>query len=183
MTNLYDVRLWSENNYHEADLILPDGGRVRYVRTSPGEGFSNAEYEATNNPGLYYASTLKFNTAEQGWDLTLTNGITYEFPEYGPLKAIHDRFGNTLTITREGGTTGNITQITSPHGLWAKFTYDGSHRITEITDNGGRHLKYTYNGSGLLQKATDVAGRTTSYEYNGSKQMSAVTDGRGKKYI
>jgi RHS repeat-associated protein len=183
MTNLYDMRLWSENNYYEADLILPDGGRVHYVRTSPGGGIGNAEYEATGSPGLFYASTLKINASEPGWDLTLTNGLTYEFPEEAPLRSIRDRFGNRLTITRENGTLGNITQITSPHGLWAKFTYDSSHRVTEITDNGGRHLKYTYNSAGLLEKATDATGRTTSYEYNATKQMTSVTDGRGKKYI
>ena len=35
-TNRYDLRLWSENNYHEADLILPNGGRVLYKRVSRG---------------------------------------------------------------------------------------------------------------------------------------------------
>jgi RHS repeat-associated protein len=176
----YDMRLWSENNYQEADLILPDGGRVHYVRTSPGESFIGAEYRSTNTPGKYYASTLKWNKTI--WDLTLTNGLTYEFGDLAPLQGISDRFGNKLTITREDGESGNITQITTEHGLWAKFTYEGS-RITSIADNSGRHIKYTYNEAGLLESATDAAGRQTTYGYDSEDELTKITDGRGKTYL
>jgi len=129
---------------------------------------------------VYYDSALKWNSQ---WELTLTNGLTYIFPAYGPLHTIRDRFGNQLTITREKGETGNITQITSPHGRWVRFTYDGSNRITEIKDNGGRALKYSYNAAGTLEKVTDAAERTTKYEYNASNQLIAVKDGRSKTYL
>jgi len=181
MTNAYDMRLWSNNNFHEADLILPDGGRVKYLRISPGEGYEAAEYRSTSAPDQYYGSTIKWDGPITGWDLTLTNGLTYQFPAFQPLSAIRDRHGNKLTIARESN--GNITQITSPHGRWATFTYDGSNRITEIKDNGGRTLKYSYNTAGLLEKVTDPLGRTTKYEYNAAKQMTSVTDGRGKTYL
>jgi RHS repeat-associated protein len=180
-TSVYDMRLWSEHNYVEADLILPNGGRVRYVRTSPGEGYAEAEYKSTSTPGIFYGSTIKWNG--DGWNLSLTNGTVYVFGENAPLQAIRNRFGNQLTLTRESGQSGNITQITSPHGSWVKLTYNSASCVTEITDNIGRKLKYSYNGSGLLEKATDAAGRTTSYEYNAEHQLIAVTDGRGKTYI
>ncbi len=181
MSDPYEMRLWSENNYHEADLILPDGGRVHYVRTSSGEGFREAIYESTNTPGAFYASTIKWNEEENGWDLTLTNGLTYEFGENAPLEAIHDRFGNKVTLTRAEGRLGNIIQITNSSGRWIKLTYDGSNRITQITDNGGRTLKYEYAG-GYLEKATDAAGRVTSYEYK-EGAMTAIKDGRGNTYL
>jgi RHS repeat-associated protein len=98
------------------------------------------------------------------------------------LEAIRNRFGQQLTITREHGQGGNITQITSPHGRWAKFTYDSFGRVTEIKDNSGRTLKYVYT-NGLLEKVTDAASRVTSYEYNASDEMTAVKDGRGKTYL
>jgi RHS repeat-associated protein len=182
-TNLYDIRMWSENNWHEADLILPEGGRVHYVRISPGEGYKEAEYKSTNTPGPYYASTIKWNESERGWDLALTNGLTFEFGEDAPLQAIRDRFGDQLTITRTEGQNGNITQITSPHGRWVTFTYDGSNRITEIKDNGGGTLQYHYNSSGYLEKVTDAAGHETKYEYDSSGDMTGITDGRGTKYV
>jgi RHS repeat-associated protein len=181
--SMYDMRMWSNNNYHEADLILPNGGKVHYIRTSPGEGFTEAIYESTSNPGLYYASTIKWNPSETGWDLTLSNGTTYVFGELAPLQAIRDRYGNKLTITRTEGQKGNITQITSPHGRWVTFAYDGSNRITEIKDVGGQTLKYNYNATGTLEKVTDAAGRITKYEYNASNELTAVTDGRGNTYL
>jgi RHS repeat-associated protein len=182
-TNRYDIRLWSENNYHEADLILPDGGRVLYKRVSAGEGYKEAEYKATGTPSVFYDSTITWNESIPGWDLTLTNGTIYVFGEDAPLEAIRNRQGQQLTITREKGLTGNITQITSPHGRWVKFTYNSSNDITEIKDNGGRTLKYAYNKAGLLESATDPAERTTKYEYDGAGDMTSITDPRGNKYI
>lgn len=181
-TSLYDMRLWSESNYTEADLILPDGGKVHYVRTSSGTGFKDAVYETTNKPGAFFSSTIKWDEEAPGWDLTLTNGITFVFGELAPLQAIRDQYGNTLTISRTSGQSGDITQITSPHGRWVKFSYDGSHRVTEIADNGGQHLKYTYT-SGRLTKVEGLAGRTTEYEYDEAGRMTAVTDARGNKYL
>jgi RHS repeat-associated protein len=181
--SLYDMHLWSENNYHEADLILPNGTRIHYVRTSEGTGFKESEYESTNTPGMFYASTLRWNELENGWDLTLTNGLTYVFGDFAPLQAIRDRFGDQLTITREHGQTGNITQITSPHGRWVTFSYDANNRVTEIKDNGGQTLTYAYTVGGDLEKATDAAARVTKYEYDGSGNMTAITDARGNKYI
>jgi len=162
--SLYDMRLWSNNNYQEADLILPDGGRVHYVRISEGTGWTDAVYRSTNTPSVFFGSRIKWDDAVPGWDLTLTNGYTFVFGEFAPLQAIRDPYGNTLTLTRPSGQSGNITQITSPHGRWVKLSYEGS-KITEVTDNGGRHLKYSYT-SGRLTKVVGLGGRTTEYEYN-----------------
>ena len=182
-TSFYDLRLWSENNYHEAYLVLPSGGKILYKRISPGEGYSEAEYKASETPGVFYDSTIKWDSSEPGWELTLTNGTTYVFGENAPLQAIRNKQGQQLTLTRENGLTGNITQITSPHGHWVKLTYNSSSAITEIKDNVGRTLKYTYNKAGLLESASDPAGRTTKYEYNSEGDMTSITDPRGNKYL
>lgn len=181
-TNLYDIRLWSEHNFKEADLVLPDGGKILYKRTSSGEGSKEAEYKANETPGIFFDSTIKWDEAVTGWDLTLTNGTTYVFGELAPLQAIRNKQGQQLTITRSEGQKGNITQITSPHGRWVKFTYDASNRVTEIKDNSGRTLKYVYK-SGLLESATDPAERATKYEYDGAGDMTSITDPRGNKYL
>jgi YD repeat-containing protein len=182
-TSLYDLRLWSENNYHEADLVMPDGGKVLYKRTSPGEGFEEAEYKATETPSIFYDSVLKWSQADSGWDLTLTNGTTYVFGENAPLEAIRNKQGQQLTITRSEGQRGNITQITSPHGRWVTFAYNSSNDITEIKDNSGRTLKYAYNKEGYLESATDPASRTTKYEYDTAGDMTSITDPRGNTYL
>ncbi len=179
-TNLYDLRLWPIVNYKEADLILPDGGRVHYMRTSPGTSWSDAIYEPTGPAGTFEGSTIKWNGA--GWDMKLANGLTLTFGGFAPLVAISDRHGNKLTIKRSGGQTGNITEIISPHGRWVKFTYDGSNRITKVVDNGGREVKYTYT-SGRLTKVEAPAGRVTEFEYDGSGRMKAIVNARGNKYL
>jgi RHS repeat-associated protein len=181
--SLYDMHLWSENNYHEADLVLPNGGTVLYKRISAGTGYKNAEYKATETPSMFYDSTMAWNESLPGWELKLTNGTTYVFGEVAPLQAIRNRQGQQLTLIRSEGQRGKIVEIVSPHGRWAKFTYNSSNDITEIKDNSGRTLKYAYTKEGLLESATDPASRTTKYEYNASGEMTSITDPRGNKYI
>jgi len=180
--SLFDMRLWSENNYKEADLILPDGSTAHYVRTSSGTSYEDSVYRSTNTPSAFYESVLEWNPEIPGYELRLTNGISFLFGEVAPLQAIRDRFGNTLTLNRESGQKGNITRVTSPNGRWAEFSYDESNRITDIVDNGGRHLKYTY-ASGRLTKVKGLEGRTTEYEYDEAGRMKAVINARGKKYL
>ena len=174
------MRLWSGAGAAEANLIMPSGQRIHYVRTTPGSGYSDGIYKSTSTPGPFFGSTLKYSPAGNGayWDLHLTNGMTFVFG-VGRLLEIRDSHGNSVVITRSGE---NMTKVTSPHGRWIKFTYDGSNRITEAVDNGGRKVKYTYT-SGRLTKVTDPAGRTSEFAYNGSNQMTSLTNGRGEVFL
>ena len=178
----YGIFIWSANQYQEADLILPDGGRVHYVRTSPGTGWTDAVFKSTATPTPFYGSQITWNG--DGWDLTLKDGSVYVFGENAPLQAIRDRYGNTVTITRSsGGQTGNITRITSPNGRWISFTYDASNRITQAQDHLGRIVSYTYDASGRLWKVTDPVGGLTTYTYDASHRMLTITDPRGITYL
>lgn len=177
----YEMFLWSVNNYQEADLILPDGGRIHYVRISPGTGFGDAVYEHTATPSAFYKSLLSWNG--NGWDLKLKDGTVYVFPDFAPLKSIRDRYGNQVTITRSGGATGNITQITSPNGRWLQFTYDPSNRITQAKDNAGRTVNYTYDAGGRLWKVTDPKDGVTEYTYNSFNRMLTIKDARQITYL
>jgi YD repeat-containing protein len=142
MVNPYAMFLWSAQQYQEADLILPEGGKVHFVRTSPGTHWSDAvfvhqETAATSaTPTRFYKSRMAWNG--DGWDLVLQDGTTYVFGENAPLQAIRDRYGNTVTITHTSGQRGNVTQVTSPNGRWLAFTYDTSNRISQVKDNIGR---------------------------------------------
>ena len=177
----YDMHLWSENNYQECDLVLPSGSRIHYDRISEGTGYLEAVYRS-EDPGPYFGSEISWDASEPGWDLSLTDGTTYVFGVYAPLQAIRNAAGEELVLAREGGETGRITKITSPHGRWATFKYDEYNRITEITDNGGQHLKYSYE-EGLLKTATNAEGGVTKYSYNSSGEMTSITDPRGVKYL
>jgi uncharacterized protein RhaS with RHS repeats len=152
-THPYALFLWSAQQYQQADLILPDSGRVHYVRISPGTGITDAVFESTTAPTQFYKSRMVWNG--KGWDVTLKDGTVYVFGENSPLQAIRDRVGNTIAITwstvnQYGSPNGNITQVTSPNGRWLKFTYDASNRVTQAQDNSGRTVTYTYDASGRL---------------------------------
>jgi RHS repeat-associated protein len=179
----YEMFLWSNNNYQEADLILPDGGRIHYVRTSPGTGYTTAVYEHTATPSVFYKSQLRWTSEGFGFELVLKDGTIYFFPDMGRLQYIRDRYGNKVTVTRAGGTTGNITQLTSPNGRWMRFTYDGSNRVTQAKDNIGRTVNYEYDTGGRLWKVTNPAGGVTEYTYDSSNRMLTVKDARGIVYL
>jgi RHS repeat-associated protein len=182
-TSIYDMRLWSIHNYRDADFVTPSGGRVHYIRTSPGTGYTDAVYTAQDSPGAFFDSTISWNSSDNGWNLKLKDGTTYVFGEMAPLQAIRDRYGNQLTITRSAGGSGNITQITTPHGRWIKFGYDNFNRITSALDNSGRSVSYTYDGSGRLQTATDVRGGVTTYGYDASNDMTTIKNPRNLTYV
>lgn len=176
-THPYEMFLWSVNNYQETDLILSDGGRIHYVRISPGTGWTDAVYEHTTTPSAFYKSRISWNGS--GWDLRLMDGTVYVFPEFAPLQSIRDRYGNQITITRSGS---NITQITSPSGRWIQFAYDSSNRIIQAKDNTGRTVNYTYDVGGRLWKVTDPAAGVTEYTYDTSNRMLTLKDARGIVY-
>jgi RHS repeat-associated protein len=198
-THPYDLYLWSAQQYQEADLILPDGGRIHYVRISPGIGFAEAVFEhketptTTATPTAFYKSVIRWNG--DGWDLTLKDGTVFVFGDEAPLQSIRDRYGNTIRATRAGvnnlgSPVGNITKITSPHGRWIEFTYDASNRITQAKDQIGRIVSYAYDNDGRLTSVTDPAGGVTKHTYQKSRtsafvrtRMLIITDPRGTKYL
>jgi YD repeat-containing protein len=180
--SFYDMELWSVNNYQECDLVLADGRRVHYKRISAGTGYSEAVYRSENLPGEFFGSEITWDPYRPGWNLKLTDGTTYIFGEVAPLQGIRNAAGEELRLVREHGQSGNITKITSPHGHWVKFTYDGYNRITGITDSGNQHLEYAYT-EGLLTKATNVGGGVTEYAYDPAGEMTSITDPRGIEYL
>lgn len=177
----YEMFLWSNNNYHDTDLILPDGGRVHYVRTSPGTAYWDAVYEHTSTPSAFYKSQISWNGS--GWDLRLNNGTVYVFPDSAPLQSIRDRYGNQLTLTREFGVFGNITQLTTPNGRWLQFSYGSGNRISQVKDNSGRTVSYTYDSSGRLWKVWDANGEISEYTYDTSHRMLTLKDPRGITFL
>lgn len=183
MTMPYDLRLWSTNNYQSAELILPDGARVHYQRISPGTDFTDAVYEAQTTPTPFLHSTLAWNLSASGWSLTRTDGTVYSFGDLAPLQSIRDRFGNTISLTRASGITGDITRITSSSGRWIKLTYDGSHRVMQATDSAARTVGYTYYPTGELKTVTDAKGGVTTYTYFPGHEMQTIKDPRNIVYL
>jgi YD repeat-containing protein len=127
-------------------------------------------YEHTASGTAFFKSRIAWNG--NGWTLDLKDGSRISFregfgagrPAQSGATRIQDRYGNALTLTRNGDA--DLTQITSPNGRWIALTYDTSHRVTEARDNLNRVVQYTYDASGRLWKVTDVRSGVTTYLYD-----------------
>ncbi|HET6484330.1 MAG TPA: DUF6531 domain-containing protein [Actinoplanes sp.] len=190
----YDLGLYSNNQWVDGIVVLPDGGQVHYHRISPGGtgglDYVTAVFEADPTPTAFNKSILAWNG--NGFDLRMRDGTTYVFGEESPLQAIRDKFGNTITITRapiapdpDGAprNRGPITQVTSPNGRWISFTRDSANRVTAATDNAGHSVSYTYDSTGRLRTVTDANGGVTTYTYDSAGRLTTVKDARQTVYM
>lgn len=181
-TNSFNMYLvGASGQYQYADLMMPDGGKVHFVRISSGTGFADAVFQAKTTPSEFYLSKIVYNG--NGWTLTMKNGTQYIFGDNAPLQAIRDRHGNQITISRPGGPNTNITQVSSSNGRWIAFTYDSSNRIAQAQDNLGQTVTYTYDANGNLWKVTDPNGGVTTYTYDANHNMLTLQDGRSITFL
>ncbi|MFD9733276.1 RHS repeat-associated core domain-containing protein [Umezawaea sp. NPDC059074] len=190
----YNTYLYANQQWVDGQLILPDGGRVKYHRITPGStGFNEyatAAFAADPTPTIFSGSVMAWNG--NGFDVRLRDGTTYVFGEEAPLQAIRDKFGNTVTITRDSAVPdsdgrvrakGPITQVTSPNGKWISFTNNTNGQVTQARDNAGRTVDYTYDGTGHLSTVTDATGSVTTYTYDSAGRMATAKDGRNTVYL
>ena len=184
----YDIfTVGDMNPYTYQDLILPDGGRIHFVRTSPGTSWTDAVYTHTATPSAYYGATISwFNN---GWKLKMRDGRTMFFAECAgcsntraaALREFDDRLGNKLTLTRDS--YGNLTQITNPDGRFISLTYDSSNRITQAQDSIGRTVNYQYDANGRLAQVTDPDAGVERYTYDSTNNMLTVTEPNGQVLV
>jgi YD repeat-containing protein len=189
----YNMYLYAQQQWVDGQLILPDGGRVRYHRITPGGtgpyDYLTAVFAADPTPTQFSGSIMAWNG--NGFDVRLRDGTTYVFGEEAPLQAIRDKFGNTITITRApaapdvDGTVrakGPITQVTSPNGKWLNFTYKTNNEVASVTDNLGRTVSYQYDTAGHLTQFVDAGTNPTIYTYDSAGRLATTKDGRGTVY-
>ena len=198
----YDMFMVGDNNtfpegYTFQDLIMADGSRVHFARTSPCTGangycdFGNAVYEHTSSGTDFYGAIIRQQgcTPNGFWTLTKKDGTVYCFPDSdasnNPRSAaptsMHDRYGNSLVFTRDSNH--NLTQITSPGSRWIQFTYDSSNRITQAKDNIGRTVTYSYDAGGRLTQVIGANGGTWNYTYDAFNELISIQDARGIFYL
>lgn len=177
----YNMVLSTDSQYTYGELILPDGGRIRFNRTTPGSDVATAVFEAQATPTDFYKAHISWDGSR--WNLVTRDGTTYVFGQDTPLLAIKDRFGNQVTIDRVPGAIGQIKQITSPNGRWIRPTYDSRNRIIKATDNTGRTVNYTYGTNDRLTSVQDARGDVTQYGWDSSNRMTTIKDPRQYTFL
>ena len=82
----YQMMLVGDNTtFTFAELVLGNGAKVWYARTSPGTDSESAVMAHTGTaqhpatPTGFYGSVLTWNAARPGWDLTFKDGTIYQF--------------------------------------------------------------------------------------------------------
>jgi RHS repeat-associated protein len=151
------------------DLYDPLGGAVTYAPTG-----TTGLYKATGSPTQFVSSTLTWTSGDPDGPFTvaLTDGTVLNFSNPAYLTKLTDRFGNSITVNRIENTPsgGQITTVTTPDGLWLKFTYGScvaaspsTTCVTEVQDNSGRTVTYGYDSYGRLTRVTSPAGGVTTY--------------------
>ncbi|MGA8367491.1 MAG: RHS repeat-associated core domain-containing protein [Candidatus Acidiferrales bacterium] len=189
----YEMFLTGDTNpYSYMQLILPDGSRVYFYRTSSGTGYGNAVYAHTSTHSEWYGATITWNVSAYpgaDWVLRKRDGTNYYFPESEDLTnppkqaliGIGDRYGNTVQIHRDSN--GNVLTVVSPNLRVFTFWHDSSNRITQAVDSIGRAVSYTYDSSGRLSTVTDANGGVTTYTYDSNNNMLTIKDARGITYL
>ena len=165
------------------DLVLPDGARLNFQRTSGG-GLSDSIYRHFSSPTLFQGATLRVDTVRDRWQVTLRDKTVYEFSDHAPnvLMGVRDRYGNSINITRLSS-GGPISRVTSSNGRYFDFTYNAGKRIAQITDNISRRVKYDYDSQGRLWRVTDPANNVEQYAYDSAHRMTSVIDKRGNTMV
>lgn len=178
----YGIWQWSAQQYQQSDLVFPDGSRIHFVRISAGTSWTDAVFRAVDGWGDFANATETWNG--NGWDVTGQSGLTYVFGDHQPLQSIRDRYGNQITISRPGGgQDGDITQITSPHGMWIRLSYNSAHEVTQAVDNSGHTVTYDYDGTGRLSQVTSATGGVTHYTWDANNNLLTVVDARGHTVV
>ena len=180
--------------YDYQELILPDGGRVRFDRISPGTSWNNALYVHASSGSPFYGALLSPNTDPSMpwfWKLVLKDGTIYGFPESSASTShfcqavigIQDRYGNRIKIDRSASPNCRATKITSPNGRSISLTYDSQGRVSQASDSAGRNVLYSYDTTGRLSTVTDTNGGITTYTYDDQNRMLTIKDARNIVYL
>ncbi len=170
------------------ELILADGKRVHYARTSQGSGFANAQFRSPSSLGDPFSrSSLAW--IDNGWDLATNDGWTYRFPASGPdrtwqqgaLTGLRSASGKAFSIRRN--IASDLEEVRAPNGESIEFTNDKMHRITSGTETSGHAIQYEYDASGRLAHVHDSQNGDEFFEYDSFNRLVAVRNAQHRPLL
>lgn len=143
--------------------------------TSTLEALDVGDLRVHNGELFDYLNLDKVNP--QSFKLTTRDGTAYYLDKSFGIQQIKDRFGNTLSYTKNG--------IIHSGGASLIFTRDSLGRITQVDSPDNRVLHYTYDGDGNLAASTDAKGGDTKFSYHKAPsqrhQLDEITAPDGKR--
>ena len=164
-------------SFQWAELILQDGGRIRYDRVSRGTTILNAQFEHWGTPTEFYGSRLAWNGTE--WIIREWDGTLLTFLSCGgdralcSLASIRQPDGQTTHFRRDAA--GLLMRIEAGT-QWIAFTYGDGGRIARAESQTGDAVTYSYDARGRLRRSLDSAGVTRRYEYDDRDRLILIEE-------
>lgn len=162
-----------------ATLVLANGARVQFDRTSPGRSFLNAMYEHRSTPSEWQGA--RFGWTGFGWALRRQDGSLARFRACGDgsvcsLVQTRDQDGHAIRYRRD--LSGRLLRMEASPDRWIAFDYDADRRITRAhsTASASDAVTYEYDARGRLSLVTESDGTTRRYAYTGRDLMARIED-------
>lgn len=133
-------------------LVMPDGTRVRFERTSAGTSYYNAMYEHRSSPSDWQGARLGWTGI--GWALKKRDGSLLMFQGCGGATPVcwmlweRDADGHRIDYRRDAD--GRLVRMETTDDRWIAFEYDRAHRITRAYASNGHAVVYAYDSAGRL---------------------------------
>jgi len=159
------------------ELILANGGRIRFTRTSPGESHEGAVLRHDSTPTEFNGALLSWTGST--WEMRFRDGALAVFTEGSSARGScalierRDALGHQITYTRDA--SGMLLNMQS-EGQGIAFDYDDHKRITRAYDTSHREVRYMYDDLGRLVRATGSDGIVRDYEYDERDHLVGVRE-------
>jgi YD repeat-containing protein len=161
-----------------AELILADGGRIHFDRTSPGTSLSNAMFIHRKTPTGFWGSRLGWTG--WGWVLRFQDGTLANFFACSPtgktncsLIRMRDSDGHILNFPRDSD--GILAAIEAPTER-ISLEYDDRRRVVRAADAASHEVRYGYDDRGRLVQARDAEGTVRVYTYGARDEMLTIRE-------
>jgi YD repeat-containing protein len=159
------------------ELILANGGRIRFTRISPGENQEGAVLRHDATPTEFNGALLSWNGSK--WEMRFRDGALAVFQDCPAkrdscsLVERRDPEGHRIAYVRDD--VGTLLKMESEDQSIA-FDYDDHKRITHAYDTSQREVWYVYDGRGRLVRATGSDGTVRDYEYNERNNLVGIRE-------
>jgi YD repeat-containing protein len=160
-----------------AELILENGARIRFQRTSSGTSVLNAMYEHLDGVPGWAGARLGWTGVH--WALRRTNGALLVFQPCGggtgycSLIRARDEDGHTTYYRRDRQR--RLISIESGD-RWIRLGYDDRDHITHARGSNGVEVRYEYDRGGRLSRVTSSDGSIRRYAYNDRNEMTGIEE-------
>jgi YD repeat-containing protein len=158
-------------------IVLADGGRVRFERISSGTSYFNALFEHRSTPSEWNGARLGWTG--NGWAVRRQDDTLMLFQGCGDgdnpvcwILSERDADGHRIDYRRDA--SGRLLRMEAGPDRWIAFDYDDQNRIARAYDPTGRDVRYDYDDRGRLARVRSSQGREDRYAYTARDQMSFI---------